>query len=55
MYMVLPECCSQQEKIVDKTQKITSSQVIHYYGFIGFILGQIYILLHLSDIHILKI
>ena len=34
MYMVLPECCSQQEKIVDRTQKITSSQVIHYYGLI---------------------
>ena len=23
VHMVLPQCCSQQEKIVDKTQKIT--------------------------------
>ena len=43
--MILPQCCSQQERIVDKTQKITGAQVIHYYSFIWvkFILCYIYI------------
>ena len=51
--MVLPRCYSQQEKTVDKTQKITCLNSGHI--LLWFHLGQIYTLLHLSDIHILKI
>ena len=52
MYMVLPQCCSQHWKDCrqDSEDYLNSGHTLLLLH-----LGQIYTLLHLSDIHILKI